>query len=122
VSKPYRNYPVVFHHTAVSAMRQIIPLHPGSAPGVSSTSHPRSSCRELGAACRRPCGPRHGMSLSNHHNGGVSCTYLNADRNSAHPSSMIKSEIAWRHSTPRIKGADRGRLQIIESAYGLPAF
>jgi len=37
------------------------------------------------------------MILSNHHNGGVSCTYLNPDRNSAHPSSMIKSEIAWRH-------------------------
>ena len=89
--------------------------------------YPRQAALDLragswGAACIRSCGPRHGMILSNHQNGGVSCTYLNPDRNSAHPSSMIESEIAWRHSTHRIKGADRGRLQIIESTYGPPAF
>jgi hypothetical protein len=62
------------------------------------------------------------MILSNHHNGGVSCTYLNPDRNSAHPSSMIKSKLRGAIQPARIKGADHGRLQIIESAYGLPAF
>jgi hypothetical protein len=62
------------------------------------------------------------MILSNHHNGGVSCTYLNPDRNSAHPSSMIKSEIALRHSTRCIKGVDRSQSQMIESARGFTAF